>query len=305
MGYTRWSHDDWSTYTASTTHSKTREEVFTRRGMHKDFDPLNIEVRESRDSDKNPQSNAIIVAFDETGSMGNIPDAFVRKGLSTMVTEILDRAPVTDPHIMIMGIGDAWYDRAPLQVTQFEADIQIAEQLKDIYLEGSGGGNQYESYNLPWYFAARKTEIDCFEKRGKKGYLFTIGDENPPPTLLATHVKKFLGEGIQEDLDSRDVLAMASRRYHVFHVIIEQGSFCRVNKTAVTEEWTELLGQRVLSLTDYNDLAECVVSAIEINEGRDAKEVIESWSGATSLVVENAVKSLDAKSSLSGGVVRF
>ena len=39
--------------------------------------------------------------------------------------------PVADPHMMIMGVGDAWCDRAPLQVTQFEPDIRIAEQLTD------------------------------------------------------------------------------------------------------------------------------------------------------------------------------
>jgi hypothetical protein len=121
--------------------------------------------------------------------MGDIPDAFVREGLGTLINEILVRKPASDPQVMIMGFGDAWTDQAPLQATQFEPDIRIAEQLKDIYLEGGGGGNGFESYSLPWYFAARKTAIDCFVKRAKKGYLFTVGDEPPPPVLLAEHVR--------------------------------------------------------------------------------------------------------------------
>jgi len=289
MGNARWNPSDWKNYTRSTTAGRSRDAVFSRSTIREDFDPKRIRVRESRDSSVNPASNAIIVAFDETGSMGAIPDAFVREGLGVMVSEILNRKPVTDPHVMIMGFGDAWCDRAPLQATQFEPDIRIAEQLKDIYLEGGGGGNGFESYNLPWYFAARKTSIDCFEKRGKKGYLFTVGDEPPPPVLLANHVRQVFGDGIERDLDSREVLAMASRLYEVFHIVIEEGSFFRSRPDWVTKQWRELLDERVIFLSDYRRLAETIVSTMEINEGRDSQAVAESWSDDIAVVVANAV----------------
>ena len=304
MGDARWSPSDWKSYTDKTTSGRTRDKVFSRHEINPDFNPLNIETRESRDSVANPRSNAIIVGFDETGSMGKIPDSFVRKGLGTMVTEILKRAPVSDPHIMIMGLGDAWHDKAPLQVTQFEADIRIAEQFKGIYLESGGGGNKWESYNLAWYFAARKTSIDCFEKRKKKGYLFTVGDEMPPPTLNAKHVKTITGDIIERDLQSRDVLAMAARSYHVFHIVAEEGHHFQAYGEEVSEAWRDLLGQRVLMLSDYHKLAECVVSAIEINEGRDVNEVTESWSEETSLVIADAVNSL-VPDAAGDAVVRF
>jgi len=292
MGNARWNPDDWKTYSRSTLTGRSRSEVFSRRSVRSEFDPRTIKLRESRDSEVNPASTAIIVAFDETGSMGNIPNVFVRDGLQTLVTEILDRKPVTDPHVMIMGVGDAWYDRAPLQVTQFEADLRIAEQLKDIYLEGGGGGNRFESYNLPWYFAARKTAIDCFEKRGKKGYLFTVGDEPPPPALLAEHVKSVFGDDIQGDLATADVLAMANHMYEVFHIVIEQGHYFQHSPEDVTGAWRDLLGQRAMMLSDYNKLAQVIVSAIEVNEGSDADTVAHSWSGDTSLVVSKAVRAL-------------
>ena len=310
MGRARWSAGDWKSYTTSTTAGRSREEIFTRKShnVREDFDPKNIQVREARDSEVNPNSNAIIVAFDQTGSMGDIPYSFIQKGLGTMVQEILDREPVTDPHVMIMAFGDAWTDRHPLQVTQFETDIRIAEQLKDMYLEGHGGGNRWESYNLPWYFAARRTSIDCFEKRNKKGYLFTVGDEPPPPNLEARHVQKFLGETIQDDLDSRDILVMVERKYHVYHVIVEQGNHASRHPVEVREGWNNLLDQRVLRLTDYHKLAECVVSTIEINEGNDVDSVVGSWSGDTSMVVATATQELMKGGGTAGaesGVVRF
>jgi len=295
MGNSRWDAADWQHYSRRTTAGRSREQVFSRQQIREDFDPARIQLRESRDSAANPESNAIIVAFDETGSMGDIPNAFVREGLGTLVSEILSRKPVSDPHIMIMGVGDAWSDRAPLQVTQFEPDIRIAEQLKDIYLEGNGGGNGFESYNLPWYFAAQKTSIDCFEKRAKKGYLFTVGDEPPPPKLLASHIRRVFGDRIERNLSSREVLEMASRMYEVFHVVVEQGMFYQYEADLVRDGWRALLGERMLLLSDYQRLAEVIVSTMAINEGSDPNEVATSWSGDTAAVVANAVQLLRAK----------
>jgi hypothetical protein len=265
-------------------------------------------VRESRDSAENPESNAIIVGLDVTGSMGMIADALARRGLGVLVEELLARKPVSDPHIMAMGIGDAWCDRAPLQVTQFEADIRIAEQLEQIYLEHGGGGNSFESYNLPWYFAATKTSIDCFEKRGRKGYLFTVGDEEPPPVLLAAHAEQVIGATPPTDILTRDLLAMVQRTYHVFHVVVEEGSHARHCLPQVMAKWTDLLGQRVLRLEDHTKLAEVVVSAIQVNEGVDIDSVARSWSGSTAVVVKRAVGALAPAAghrAASSGVVRF
>ncbi|MDG4584013.1 MAG: hypothetical protein P9E67_08010 [Candidatus Competibacter sp.] len=303
MGSARWDPSDWSAYATSTT-GKSTDAVFASRGIDKDLNPFGVTVRESRDSDLNPKSTAVIVGLDVTGSMGMIADALARKGLGTMVEEILARKPVSDPHLMCMGIGDVLYDRAPLQVTQFEADIRIARQLEKLWLEKGGGGNSCESYNLPWYFAAMHTAIDCFEKRGKKGYLFTVGDEEPPLDLSAAAVARFIGDRTR-DFDSRELLTLVGRMYHVFHVIVEEGSHARHDPRGVRNRWTELLGQRVIGLSDHTQLAEVIVSAIEVNEGRDPDRVVNSWSGKTALVVQRAVGSLRPARTGNTGVVRF
>lgn len=304
MGSSRWSADDWSSY-ASTTRTKTTDKIFASSGMKDSLNPYSVTIRESRDSDMNPQSNAIIVGLDVTGSMGMIADALAREGLGTLVEEILARKPVSDPHFMMMGVGDAYYDTSPLQVTQFEADITIAKQLEELYLEHGGGGNSFESYNLPWYFAALHTSIDCFEKRGKKGYLFTVGDEEAPQDLLASQIKKITGDTPQSDYTSEQLLNMVSRMYHVFHVVVEEGSHARSHLPQVMNSWTKLLGQRVLRLSDYKKLAEVVVSAIQVNEGNDIATVTKSWSSSTALVVNRAINGLTTTKSSGGGVVRF
>ncbi len=309
MGYARWSASDWKDY-AGATAGKATDEIFTSRGLKDEFDPAKISLRESRDSDINPNSNAIIIACDVTGSMGSLADNLVRKGIGTAFEEILKRLPVSDPHLMVMGIGDVRFDSAPLQATQFEADIRIAAQLEEIFIEHGGGGNSWESYNLPWYFAAQKTSIDCLEKRGKKGYLFTVGDEQVPEDLTREDVKRAIGLDLQmEQIANRDLLTMVGRYYEVFHLMVEEGSHYRSCGEAVRRGWTALLGQNAIPLADHTKLSEVIVSTIEVAEGRDKDAVAKSWDGDTSLVVARAVSNLNSNltRSASGGsgVVRF
>lgn len=265
MGSGRFDSHAYSTYTSSTA-GWTREARFSQREIKKELDPKGVKWRESRDSADNPMSSAIIVGIDVTGSMGMIAEALAVKGLGTLFTSILDDKPVPDPHVMFMAIGDAHCDQAPLQVSQFEADNRIVEQLTQIWLEGGGGGNNSESYHLPWYFAAQHTSIDCFEKRGRKGYLFTAGDESAPSPLLKGEVQKFIGDPVESDYSAEQLLRMAQEKYHCFHIIIEEGSYARGHLRAVQEAWTKLMGQNALSLKDHTKLAEGIVAIIKANE---------------------------------------
>ena len=225
MGNARWSDRDWDDYAAKT-RGKSTSQIFNASAIKPEMDPARIALRRSRDSAANPASTPIILALDVTGSMGMIADALAREALGTLVDAILERKPVTDPHIMVMGVGDSSYDQAPLQVSQFEADIRIAEQLKNIWLEKGGGGNNHESYTLPWYFAAAKTDVDCV-KHGRKGLLFTFGDEECPPDIRADHIRRVLGDSLPKDISTKSLLETVSEKYDVFHVVIEQGNYAR------------------------------------------------------------------------------
>jgi len=304
MGGGRWSDSDWSSYNKTHVSGKTTKEYYNSSHLHKDLDPKGVKIRESRDSKENPNSTAIIVGLDVTGSMHAVLDTMVRKGLNTLITELYERKPVTDPHVMIMGIGDVEWDQAPLQVTQFEADIRLADQLKNIYLEGGGGGNNYESYILPWYFAAYHTGIDCFDKRKKKGYIFTVGDEEPTPGIKPALINKFLGETVKGDLTGSDLLSLVSKEYNVYHLMVEEGDYFRRAGDSVVKKWTALLGQRALRLKDYRQLSEVIISAIQLNEGMDKDAIIGSWKGDTAKAVKEAIKNLTSDLPV-GGLVRM
>lgn len=289
MGNARWSSNDWDAHVSST-RGRSTSEIFNASSIKKDLDPHHIKMRESRDSATNPNATPIILALDVTGSMGMIADNLAREGLGTLVEAILERKPVLDPHIMVMGVGDVVYDRAPLQASQFEADIRIAQQLKDIWLEHGGGGNDHESYTLPWYFAAKKTDIDCV-KHGRKGLLFTFGDEECPPDLRANQIRKAIGDDTQKDLTTAQLLQMVSAKYDVFHVVIEEGSHARACKQKVYDSWEKVLPkERIISVKDYTKLPAILVSVMEVHAGKDPSKVAASWQGDTVDVVREAVK---------------
>jgi len=264
-------------------------------------------MRESRDSEANPQSTGVVIAQDVTGSMSPVLMSIINKGLPTLFTELYERKPVTDPHVLLMGIGDVICDSVPLQVTQFESQVElINDQLRKVYLEQGGGGNNFESYILGWLFAALRTSMVCWEKRRKKGYFFSIGDEQLTPKLSATHINQYMGgDSAFQDVGPEELFAMVSRSYHVFHLMVEQGNYMRRARQAVIDSWTKLLGQRAMVLADHHMIAEVIVSAIQVNEGADTSTVVGSWDGSTAMVVGKAIDGLTKGTAGTEAVVRL
>lgn len=307
MGRGYWDDKDWMRYSkVNIAGKKSVDDIFTSKSIDPSLDPKGIKIRESCDSIDNPNSTALIVGLDVTGSMGCVLDSIAREGLKNMATEVYNRKPISNPHIMFLGIGDAEArDLYPLQATQFEADIRIAEQLTKIYLERGGGGNKYESYALAWYFASLHTKIDCFEKRKKKGFLFTIGDEEPTPYLKATDIERVMGYRPQSDYLAQDLLTMVSRQYEVYHLMIREGSYFRSHGDIVKKKWRDLLGQRAIVLDDYTRIGEVIVSTLQVANGENPDTVIKSWDSSTSLVVANAIRDLTSNVENNAAVVRF
>ena len=301
MGDGRWNDSDWGSYKTSHITGKSASAVFTSRQMKDDYNPALIAYRESRDSASNPNSTPVLIGSDVTGSMGMIAHKLMSDGLNTLAKEIYDRKPIPDPHIMVAAIGDAYCDRAPIQMTQFEADIRLADQVRDLYIEGGGGGNGGESYTLAWLAAALKVRADAFEKRKKRGYLFTIGDEPVLDVVTKEQVNRLFGAEVMGDVTAREALAMIAGDWEVFHICLVNEGHCRYDRDGVLDSWRRVLPERTIQLDDVNALAETVVSLIQVTEGAKANDVAASWDGSTSLVVGNALRSL---TSGNGGAVR-
>jgi hypothetical protein len=227
------------------------------------LNPYGVKVRECRDSADHPNTTPIAVFFDVTGSMGYVPQV-MQKRLGELHGLLQRKGYVEDPEILFGAIGDADTDRVPLQVGQFESDIRMDEQLREIFLEANGGGQKSETYELAAYFMANHTATDAWEKRGKKGYLFIIGDEMNKRVVKSIHLQNVLGEEVTEDVSVAEVYRQLQERWEVFFILPRQTSY--FDDPQVNQHWRDLLGERLLKLEDPDGVCDLIALTVGLLE---------------------------------------
>jgi len=283
MGYGSWSPDEY--LKASARRAATGGDFGYTRSMgstsrsnwkaHEALDPkvkagdgsphAGLVMRESRDNDEHPNSLPIAVIFDATGSMGAVPRT-VQKKLKDLFGLLIRKNYVDDPQVMVGAYGDAYVDRVPLQISQFESDNKIDENLDNLFVEGGGGGNMGETVPLAWYYLAHHTSTDAFEKRGKKGYAFFIADERALD-LRTSQIKDNLG--IDEVVGSgtaEEIAKALQAKWEVFILLINNSSALMQHSA---EQYEALFGKaHVLPVQDPEAITETIAVTLGIMEGR-------------------------------------
>lgn len=222
---------------SSSYRAQSREQIFSNRGLDPLMD-IRGKVRESCDSEEHPTSYPIIIGLDVTGSMGQVPENLIKEAFPEIMKAVMEKG-VEHAQVCFVGIGDHYSDDAPIQVGQFETSDELTEKwLKAIYIEGGGGGNNGESYQLAWYFAAFHTKIDSFEKRGIKGTLITIGDEPCHSSVQGSVLKQLFGEGEGEMLTSQ-LLKDVQKKWDIYHINVNDYANERYGSD---RKWRELIG---------------------------------------------------------------
>lgn len=271
MGHSFYSTVDRSVRVASASvgyYSKSVNEIFTQnqeRRIHESMSPTNVVFRESCDSVEHPNTVPIGLFLDVTGSMGKIPHEMIKDGLPTLVGSLVQNG-IPDVALMFGAIGDHECDHYPLQVAQFESgDVELDMWLTRTYLEGGGGGNAGESYLLAWYFMANHVKTDAFDKRGKKGYLFTIGDEPTLKFLPSNAIKGLMNESAvcQNTMTAEQLLAEAKKKFHVYHIHIAHN----YQSEKVVEDWRNLIGENLIVINNHKELSSVMSKLILSNEG--------------------------------------
>jgi hypothetical protein len=253
MGYGNYSHAAHQALAQGRAALPTQQ-VFQQTACHPLMNPKDVRARESRDSADHPSSIGIVFALDVTGSMGEIPEQLARQELPRFMRVLMD-CKVPDPQLLFMAVGDANSDTAPLQVGQFESTAELMDRwLTWSFLEGRGGGQDHESYELALYFLAEHTDMDCWVKRRKRGYLFMTGDELPYPAVSRHQVEALIGDRLDEDVPVAAAVAAVEETFHPFFLIPDPKRRARCERP-----WRDLLGDHVVAMESPADT--CFVAA--------------------------------------------
>ena len=277
------------------------QQVFQQTKCHPLMNPKGVRARESRDSAEHPKSLSIVFALDVTGSMGEIPAHLAKQELPHFMKLLID-CKIPDPQLLFMAVGDATSDFAPLQVGQFESTAELMDQwLTWSYLEGNGGGQGTESYELAMYFLATHTAMDCVAKRKKRGYLLMTGDELPYPAVSRHQVEAIIGDKLDDDVPVEEVVAELQESFEPFFLIPDLQRRARCER-----RWQDLLGDHVVCMTSPRDTCFVAAGAIGLCEGIipdvDALARRLEKAGASRERVQGAVQALSPyAASLDGG----
>lgn len=230
-------------------------------------------VRESRDSEEHKESVSIAVIFDTTGSMRHVPRTFIQK-LPNLMGLLIKKNYIENPQILFGAIGDANYDRVPLQIGQFESGNEMDEALSLIVLEGGGGTGPHrkESYELAMYYLAEHAKMDCLEKRNKKGYCFFIGDELPYNPVEAKKIYDLIGDKIESDIPTEKILEKLQDKFEVFW--ITPAGTLHWNRKEIIEPIKDMFGQNYIRLENPADVCEVIATTIAISEGHKIEKVM-------------------------------
>lgn len=276
MGGGSWTVDTFTNYSTVTKGAKlnsrgvldtsmSNQEMFKARKVDKALNPYNV-MRECRDSEEHPETTPVILALDVTGSMGDAA-VEVAKKLNVIMTKLYDK--VKDVEFMIMGIGDLYCDEGSIQISQFESDIRIAEQLDKIWFEFGGGGNLSESYTAAWYMGSRHCDLDCW-KRGKKGIIITMGDERLNPCLEEQPLMLQTGDDLEADVETKNLYAEASEKFDIYHIQVDHRRSWDID--GIIKSF-EILGDN-FKRANMDNIADVIV------------EIIASHNGATTEVTQ-------------------
>ena len=236
---------------------KSVQEAYKQTRLHPSLNPKGV-IRECVNNEEHPNTIPVILALDVTGSMGNACKE-VAEALGIIMVDLYKK--FKDIEICIMGIGDLAYDDAPIQISQFESDIRIAEALDKVWMEHGGGGNTYESYTAAWYMALRHTKLDC-HKQGRKGIIITMGDEALNPYLPQRELEAVTGDSLQDDIETPDLYEEVSKKFDIFHIAVDdKSSSYKYHADSINFTFGDLLKDR-LKISSINNLSQTICDCV-------------------------------------------
>ena len=269
----------------SSSSSSSSSRVFSSSSLDSSMLPNN-KILES--ATKNP----IIILLDVTGSNDEFARIVYDK-LPMFFGQIEQKGYLKDFDIAICAVGDAYTDDYPLQVGTFARGIEIDSWLSKLVLEGGGGGQHKESYELAAYYLLKKAKF----APGSQPIIFFLGDEAPYPTVNKNQALSF---GIDCSESVSNVFEQLRKKVNdnVFMLLSKySGSYFDPD---ITNAWEKVLApQHVIKVGEEKaiiDLMLGIISMVSSTRTLETYKVDMLDRGQTQARIANVSSSLDGLS---------
>lgn len=209
------------------------------------------------------KASPVVIALDGTGSMGDDAKIIYDK-LPMMYGQIMMQNYLKDPAISFSVIGDAYCDNSPIQICDFAQGSDLDMWMSKLWLEGGGGGQSRESYELTAYYYLTCCDLENSERP----FMFIIGDENYYPSLERHFVIKHLGFDPECDLDTKDIFKKLSKKFNLYH--IHKGAI-ETSNAQIVKSWKEALdNEHVIFLEEAKAIVDLMLGIIAtVSKTRD------------------------------------
>lgn len=188
-------------------------------------------------------TSPLVICCDVTGSMGSWPATIFSKlpYLDLEGKEYLG----DDMEICFCAVGDIFSDKYPLQVRPFTTGTAMKDELEKLVVEGNGGGQFMESYDIAAHFFAENCEMP----KAINPIIIFIGDEGLYDFLDMEGAEQWCGKKPQSRMEVKQVFAALKKKFSVYLIRkpYGSGSSTTVNEMTGTDlriqkQWEEILG---------------------------------------------------------------
>jgi len=203
--------------------------------------------------------------------------------------QIMIHKYLQNPSISFCAIGDHTSDDVPLQCSEFGQGKGVDQLLSKMFLEGGGGDNQHESYELSAFFY----QEHCSLRNHDYPFFFVTGDEGYWDQIQEKALSGVLGSKLGKNIKAIDVWKKLQTKYNVF--LIKKAFWNTNYEYGILTQWQGALGmERVLEITSPKACIDIMLGAIAITTGTSLDQYIKDMKQReqTNERIEEVVKAL-------------
>ena len=241
---------------------------------------------------KSNSESPLVIGIDVTGSMGEWPKTIFSK-LPYLEHEAKDYLG-DETEISFFAVGDAHSDQYPLQVRPFDKGTHLKSRLEELIIEGNGGGQKKESYELPALYYARNVDLPKVIRNPV--YIF-IGDEGFYDIANKDQAEQWARVKLEQSMQTADVFKELQESYSVYLVrkpyeLTGSDSMSSIDQI-ISRQWESVLGaDHIAPLADPGRVVD-VIFGILAQEAHRVKDFEKELRGRqTPEQVRTVMKSL-------------